>query len=271
MQPHNPAAPEAAVQTTYTGGKLESAFLHESLREFFDDQLLCDVLYKVKGGKEANVYCCTIHPGQGGGLLAAKVYRPEAFRAMKNDGLYRLGREEVGADGKAIRDKRGLRAMHKRTKIGRAMRSASWIHYEYDALCALYDAGADVPEPVSLNQRAILMEYVGDEHRAAPTLHEITLDPGRARRVFDDLIRNVALMLDHGKIHGDLSPYNVLYHKGRAVIIDLPQCVDPHTHPQAYTLLMRDIDRLCSYFAKQGVSRDPNVITADLWERCLHP
>ncbi|MEM7627109.1 MAG: RIO1 family regulatory kinase/ATPase [Planctomycetota bacterium] len=269
MHHPDPASTDGAPDLTYTGGKLERAFLLESLRDFFDDQLITDVLYKVKGGKEANVYCCAAHPDTGVGLLAAKVYRPEAFRAMKNDGLYRLGREEVSADGKAIRDKRALRAMHKRTKTGRAMRSASWLQHEYRTLCDLFDAGADVPEPISLNEHTIVMKFVGDASRAAPTLHEVGLNHGEARQLFDDLIRNVALMLDTHRIHGDLSPYNVLYDAGRAVVIDLPQCVDPHTHPQAYALLTRDVERLCTYFARQGVDRDPHLVTADLWQRCV--
>lgn len=264
-----PGPTDGAPDLTYTGGKLERAFLLESLTEFLDDQLITDVLFKVKGGKEANVYACAAHPDTGVDLLAAKVYRPEAFRAMKNDGLYRLGREEVSAQGKAIRDNRALRAMHKRTKTGRAMRSASWLRHEYHTLCTLFDAGADVPEPAALNEHTIMMEFIGDDRRAAPALHEVDLTHGEARRLFDDLLRNVALMLDHQLIHGDLSPYNVLVHAGRAVVIDLPQCVDPHTHPQAYELLTRDVDRLCTYFARQGVERDPHRVTADLWQRCI--
>lgn len=269
MHFETPASPEGAFEPTYTGGKLERAFLLEALTEFYDDQLITDILYKVKGGKEANVYCCAVHPRHGGGLLAAKVYRPEAFRSMKNDGLYRLGREETSAEGKAIRDNRALRAMRKRTKTGRAMRSASWIHHEYQSLCDLYDAGADVPEPVAINAQAILMDFIGDETRAAPTLHETSLDPGRARRVFDALLQNVALMLDRQRVHGDLSPYNVLFHQERAVIIDLPQCVNPHTHPQGYTLLLRDVDRLCGYFARMGVPREAGRVTDELWGRCV--
>lgn len=269
MHHYESASIDGAFEPTYTGGKLERVFLLESLTEFYNDQLITDILFKVKGGKEANVYCCAAHPQIGEKLVAAKVYRPEAFRAMKNDGLYRLGREETSADGKAIRDKRALRAMHKRTKTGRAMRSASWINYEYQALCDLYDAGVQVPKPVSLNERAILMEYLGDETRAAPTLHETTLGPDVARRVFDSLLRDVGTMLQHNRVHGDLSPYNVLYHDDRAVIIDLPQCIDPQTHPQGRSLLLRDIDRLCTYFARMGVSRNRDLVTHDLWGRFL--
>ncbi len=257
--------PSAGFNPTYTGGRLERAFLLESMAEFYDDRLIGDILFKVKGGKEANVYACSAFGSRGGGLLAAKVYRPEAFRAMKNDQLYRLGREETAADGKAIRDSRALRAMHKRTKVGRALRSGSWIQAEYRALCDCYDAGLAVPEPVSMNERVILMSFIGDEDGAAPTLHDVRLEVEEAQRASDALFEQVAGMLELGRIHGDLSAYNVLYHRGEPVVIDLPQCVDPHTHPAAYELLRRDVERLCSYFARCGVERDPAGVTAELW------
>lgn len=252
--------------TTYTGTRNEQAWIEQSLGEFFDDQLITDVLFKVKGGKEANVYCCAANPGSGLGLVAAKIYRPAAFRAMKNDGLYRLGREEVDGEGKAIRDSRGQRAMHKRSKVGQAFRSMSWIHHEFGALKELYDAGCDVPEPIAINERAIMMTYFGDTHRAAPTLHEVGLEVSEAVRIYKRVEQNLELMMRCGRVHGDLSAYNILYDEGEPVIIDLPQTVDPFKHPGAFDLLHRDVDRICTYFRKQGVDCDVADLTARLWQ-----
>lgn len=251
--------------TTYTGTRNEQAWIEESLGEFFDDRLITDILYKVKGGKEANVYCCRCHPDSGHDLLAAKVYRPSQFRAMKNDGLYRLGRDEVTGEGKVIRDNRARRAMAKRTKVGQQMRSMSWIHHEYGALKQLYDAGCDVPEPVAINERAIMMAYCGDDARAAPTLHEVRLGVSEAVRLYKRIEQNLEVMLQCGRVHGDLSAYNILYDDGEPVIIDLPQTVDPLKHPDAYALLQRDVDRVCSYFRKQKVDCDAGDLMARLW------
>jgi len=255
--------------TTYTGTRNEQAWLEESLGEFFDDRLITDILYKVKGGKEANVYCCQGHPDSGHELIAAKVYRPAQFRAMKNDGLYRIGREEVDGEGKAIRDNRAQRAMAKRTKIGQAFRSMSWIHHEYGALKQLYDAGCDVPEPYAINERAIMMRYIGDEIRAAPTLHEVRLECDEATEMFNRIADNLEVMLSYGRIHGDLSAYNILYDQGEPVIIDLPQTVDPLKHPDAYALLQRDVNRVCTYFTKQGVDCDAAELMARLWRYAM--
>ena len=66
---------EAGFQTTYNPGRHEEGWLVDSLRGFYDEALIVDVLAKVKGGKEACVYLCKAHPAGGTDLLAAKVYR----------------------------------------------------------------------------------------------------------------------------------------------------------------------------------------------------
>jgi RIO kinase 1 len=76
-------------------------------------------------------------------------------------------------------------------------------------------------------------------------------------------------MLKQNLIHADLSAYNILYHEGEIVIIDLPQVVDSHGNRNAPVILARDILRICEYFKKQGVERDAREISRDLWRRYL--
>jgi serine/threonine-protein kinase RIO1 len=68
-------------------------------------------------------------------------------------------------------------------------------------------------------------------------------------------------------VHGDLSEYNILIVSSQfidctgktdardelqAVLIDFGQAVDT-AHPSADSLLQRDLDRVLSFFTKQGV------------------
>ena len=62
----------------------ERAWLKQALEGFYEDGWITDILYRVKGGKEANVYCCKAHPDTGFELIAAKVYRHRRLRSMKN-------------------------------------------------------------------------------------------------------------------------------------------------------------------------------------------
>jgi RIO kinase 1 len=124
-----------------------------------------------------------------------------------------------------------------------------------------------VPEPVAASENAILMGYIGDERLAAPTLSEVSLARDEAATLFNEVLWNIDLMLQHDMIHGDLSAYNVLYWEGKITLIDFPQVTNSQNNRQARFILQRDITRLCEYFARQGVVQNPRAITAELWQR----
>lgn len=258
---------EAGFQTTYQPARFETGWLLSSLQSFYDRTLITDVLSRVKGGKEANVYLCQADPATGLSWLAAKVYRPRGMRNLRNDRLYREGRElAVSASGvNRRRDSRMMRALKKKSEFGMEIAHSSWILHEYGALEQLYNLGAAVPKPYATSDNAILMGYVGDRNRAAPTLHEVTLPTREVEPLFNEAIRNVALMLQHRMIHGDLSAYNILYWEGQITLIDFPQVTMALTNPSAYMILRRDIQRICDYFALQGLVREATPITDKLW------
>lgn len=259
----------AAVPMTYKPARFEAGWLRASLRSFYEQELIVDVLAQVKGGKEANVYRCQAHPRLGGALLAANVYRPRRFRNLANDQLYREGRPVLTGDGRPVRatDHRVMRALGKKTAFGVQVQHTSWLMYEYATLEKLHRAGGAVPRPVGSNENAILMEYQGDARRAAPALQEIRLSSRQARPLLTEVLRNIELLLQNGLVHGDLSAYNILYWNRRVTLIDFPQVTQVHTNRNAEAILQRDVKRVCDYFRRQGVPSDPVAIAADLWER----
>ena len=80
---------------------------------------------------------------------------------------------------------------------------------------------------------------------------------------------NIELWLACDRIHGDLSPYNMLYWDGAITIIDFAQAVDPRYNPAVGELLARDIARVCQYFTRFGVESDASALASDLWQRYL--
>ena len=264
-----PIGLEGEFKTTYQPARYEAGWLLYSLRSFYDQDLISDVLTQVKGGKEANVYCCQAHPATGLTLLAAKIYRPRMFRNLRNDKMYREGRTILTADGRPVKknDHRVMRAIGKKSTFGAQVQHTSWLMHEYTTLDRLYQAGAAVPQPIAAAENAILMSYHGDSQRAAPPLNEVTLAANEATHLFQEILGNVELMLQHELIHGDLSAYNILYWAGNITIIDFPQVVNCYTNPNAYAIFQRDIKRVCEYFARQGVQCDAEAITATLWQR----
>nr|MBI2905801.1 hypothetical protein [Chloroflexota bacterium] len=252
---------------TFSASRHEHEWIVNYLGPFYDDHQITDVLRLVKGGKEANVYCCAAHPALGAELLAAKVYRPRMFRNLRNDALYRRGREILDTEGKAVRDPKALVAAAKKTSFGQELLHTSWLAHEGNTLRLLVEAGADVPRIFARGENAILMTYLGDRDSPAPTLNHVTLPPRRARPLFDRLLHNVELMLAHRKVHGDLSAYNVLYWEGDICIIDFPQAIDPFTNPAAFGIFRRDVTRLCEYFDKYGISANAGQLARTLWDK----
>ena len=262
--------------TTYRPSRYEEGWLLSSLYSFYDEGLITDVLALVKGGKEASVYCCKAHAARGGGLLAAKVYRPRMFRNLRNDKMYRQGREIlVGVGRPAGRDSGYIeRAIRTKSAFGLQAAHTSWLMHEYTAMEQLYEAGGAVPQPIAANDNAILMSYHGDEQMAAPTLNTVNPEPEEAQVLLHEVLRNVELMLQHDLIHGDLSAYNILYWEGEITLIDFPQVVNLYANRKARFILQRDIQRTCEYFGRQGVRSNPRTIMNDLWRRYvpqLHP
>jgi RIO kinase 1 len=255
----------AGFNFTYKASRHEAGWLLASLGAFYEQKWISDVLRLIKGGKEASVYLCRSGVAVDAPLLAAKVYRPRQFRNLKNDGLYRVGRAELDENGHIITDDGPLHAIRKRTSFGEKLRHQSWIAYEYQALQDLHAAGADVPAPYAMENNAILMGYIGDLDMAAPPLQSLDLEPEEARALYERTVHNIDLMLAHGRIHGDLSAYNILYWDSKITLIDFPQVVPPDGNPAAWTIFRRDVARVGEYFASQGVRADPKVLSTELW------
>src|SRR6266852_2675185 len=241
---------------------MEQDPVREALEHFFTEGLITEVLHVVKSGKEATVYCCRAHPSTGVELLAAKIYRSRNRRGFKNDAVYQ--------EGRVILEGHVRRAVQNKSRFGREVQFAMWVNYEFEALKALYQVGADIPRPLARNERAILMEYQGDHQQAAPALQHVELSKDEVRPVFERLMRNIELSLSHNYVHADLSAYNVLYWRGQVKIIDFPQAVDPRFNLNAFTFLTRDIENICRYIARYGLERDGQRITERLWRKFMN-
>jgi RIO kinase 1 len=229
-----------------------------AIQEFIDEGLVESVLNIIRSGKEATVYRCKAHPSLGAKWVAAKVYHAINFRNFKDPALYDAGRS-IGKGQVA-------RAVKKHTEFGREAQAAIWTDYEYEHLCALYEAGADVPEPFACTDTAILMEYVGNGQGAGPQLQFAELEADEAREAWERILWNVKLWLRHNLVHADLSAYNILWWDGRPKVIDMPQAVDARFNPHARRLLERDVCNVAGYFRRYGAEPDVAGIVQELWE-----
>ena len=111
---------------------MHSDTLSEAIDPLIENELIDDVLYQVKSGKEATLFCCRGGVRSPAELVAVKVYKPQRFRSFRNDSVYTAGR--------VILDRRSARAAAKRTRYGREVQSCHWTNAEYEALRVLHGA-----------------------------------------------------------------------------------------------------------------------------------
>ena len=204
----------------------------------------------LKTGKEADVFLLRrAVPGTDRScLLAAKRYRSAEHRMFHHDSSYREGRQ--------VRRSRENRAMAGRTAAGREMMAGHWAGAEFTALCQLSQAGVPVPYPVQITGTEILLEFIGEpDGTAAPRLAETRPRGAELAALWDQLVEALLVLAGHGLAHGDLSAYNLLLHRGRLVMIDLPQVVDVIAHPRGAEFLDRDAANIARWFTARFTAR----------------
>jgi RIO kinase 1 len=235
-----------------------SAEVADEIRTFFEDGWIEEVLFPVKSGKEATVYCCRACPGRGEAYFALKAYRSRQDRNFRNAAIYQ--------EGRVLGDARTMRAVTNKSRFGRVVEFGGWLHHEFAMLSLLHAAGAAVPRPVAASSRAILLEFVGEGDKPAPQLCNVRLSPAVAEVLLEQALRSIEIMLSCNVVHADLSAYNILYAGERLRVIDMPQAVDARINPNARTLLARDVANVCRYFASQGADVEPGPFASELWE-----
>ena len=224
-----------------------------------DDGAVDHELGVLKTGKEADVHLVERSvPGTDRAvLLAAKRYRNSEHRLFHRDAGY--------LDGRRVRESRVNRAMSGRTSFGREMIAGQWAAAEFGALSLLWELGVCVPYPVQLVGTELMLEFFGDpDGTAAPRLAQTRPDRALLESLWDQLVEALSVLARAGLAHGDLSPFNLLVHGERLVMIDLPQIVDVVSNPAGVEFLTRDVGVVAKWFAARGLCVDRDTLIADL-------
>jgi RIO kinase 1 len=212
--------------------------------EFFDHSTLLaisrlitqgqfdSVDYPISTGKEGGVF----RASGGEGYRAVKVYRigNAVFRHLPAYAIEELRRETS--------DRNYARMVY------------AWTRREHSILRRMHDANVRVPVAYGYLRNVLVMEFIGADGVASRRLQEATV--AEPQGLYDDLVVQLRRMtIDAKLVHGDLSPYNVLWHEGTAVLIDVAQSMES-VHPQAPALLRRDIDNFARYLNRLGADVD---------------
>jgi RIO kinase 1 len=215
-----------------------------------------DELGIVKTGKEAEVHLVRRAVPDGGPscLLASKRYRSGEHKMFHRDAGY--------LEGRRLRRSRETRAMANRTAFGREVLAGQWASAEFAALSRLWDLGAAVPYPVQLLGTELMMEFIGEpDGEAAPRLAQLRPVGAELADLWRQLLDAVVILARAGFAHGDLSAYNLLVHRGRLILIDLPQVVDVVANPRGADFLIRDVRNVGNWFTARGLEVDTDALT----------
>lgn len=143
-------------------------------------------------------------------------------------------------------------------KIGSTRESiAKWAEKEYRNLCRVNKRSKILaPTALTFKEHIVVMSFIGDDRIPAPQIREVPqsmLTSEQWTLAYLDTISIIySLYHDCSLVHGDLSPYNLLFYKGDVYAIDFGQAVD-RSHPEHITFLLRDIDTVTQFYLKHSV------------------
>ena len=229
--------------------KFENADLNELSRLGYLDELISDI----KTGKEAAVYLGR----NADGFVAVKIYTDLRVRSFRRDDSYRQGR--------FIGDERIEKAIEQGSKKGLDAHQILWVQEEFRQMRYLLEHGVRVPRAVAVSGISLLMEFIGDDDGTpAPRIADLKMERREALEAFRQSVQNLKLIVKSGRVHGDYSAFNILWHNEKAVVIDFPQVIEFDNNPQADAFLERDVRSLCKSFRRQGVKADEEKVLKEV-------
>lgn len=181
-------------------------------------------------GKESDIYAAKTKEGED--------------RVLK---IHRLGRVSF----RTVRNKRDY------LRIGKG---GSWMYLsklaaekEYGFMCALYQAGFEVPIPYDNSRHLVLMERI----RGFPMRQ--LMEHYDYKRLYSELMAFAVKLARGGLIHCDYNEYNIMVKEEGTydretekgfVVIDFPQCISIE-HPDADYYFKRDVNCIRRFFKRR--------------------
>jgi len=201
--------------------------------------------FPIARGKEAHVF----HGTGESGPVAVKIFHT-SNAVFKNLVQYIEGDPRFG----------GLRRRH-RDLVD------IWVRKEYRNLLRLSKWGLNVPKPLAVNKNVLVMDYLGTSTAPSPRLKDVQVE--NPQSVYEELLEFLAVMWQKANlVHGDFSPYNIMWHENTPVVIDVGQAVI-QSHPRSEEFLVRDVTRLVEWANKSGIDVDLAEAMYDVLEMDL--
>ncbi|CEF64854.1 Serine/threonine-protein kinase RIO3 [Strongyloides ratti] len=133
-----------------------------------------------------------------------------------------------------------------------------WTLREFLNLRRLMKAEINAPEPLYVKKNVLVMRMIGEDKPALKLKDVLFQDEESKELAFKMVEKIICDMYKNCKlVHGDLSEFNLLYHKGVIYVIDVSQAMDL-SHPNSLVFLLRDIENILNFFNSIGTQNLPS-------------
>ena len=225
------------------------------LEYYLNEGIINEVHGLINEGKEAMVFLATTTSSltlndnsSNEEFVAIKVFKNRQNRSFKNRRDYFM--QTISPH------RREARALAKKSSFGIKLEESIWHSREINTLKSLFNSGADVPKIHNIGENSFVMDYIGDKFESALRLSDLRRNLPNPYVVYETIIKNFEIFLSCDIIHGDLSPYNILYYKNRTVIIDFPQAVILGSNSNCKNLFIRDFENIRKFFINLGLKNN---------------
>jgi len=209
------------------------------LFKMLNSGFLSDIDGCLSTGKEANVYYAKA--GERGLSLEAG-FKEYAVKVFKTSILVFKDRDRYISGEYRFRN--GYCRSNPRKMV------KTWAEKELRNLRRLHAAGIPSPKPVLLKNHILVMEFLGEDGWPSPRLKDANLSDKKLAECYFQVVKVMRRMYQSCKlVHGDLSEYNMLWHKGSVMVIDVSQSVE-HDHPSSNDFLRSDCANVNAFFGK---------------------
>jgi RIO kinase 1 len=241
------------VSGTENDSNPNAKFANADLNQLSKMGFLDELISGIKTGKEASVFLGKNSEG----FVAVKVYTDLRVRSFRRDESYR--------EGRFIGDSRIERAIEQGSQTGLDAHQILWVQEEFRQMKHLYQHGVHVPKAIAVNGITIIMEFIGDEEgNPAPRISDLKMEKEEAEEAFRQAVQNLKQIVKSGRVHGDYSTFNILWHDEQAVVIDFPQVMEFKNNRNARAFLERDVHTLCKSFLRQSVKADEGNVLREI-------
>ncbi|CAK1541452.1 unnamed protein product [Leptosia nina] len=199
------------------------------LRNLVNTGILTDVDRVISvGNKSIILHANTSHPNLNSQCLI-KVFKTNLIESIETE--------------RFVKPDFRFRAMFRHTRNV----AKEWAKLEFDGLKEIRKLGIKCPEPFMIKSHCVIMQYIGDPDKPAPTLARLKLKEDKWEEILSIVLDYIEKLYNGGLVHGDLSEHNILWWKDECWLLDVSQAL-PRSHDKALEYLWKDCKAVTRFF-----------------------